>query len=170
MGNRDFADIIMDPVRMRIAQCLLLQETATVGQIRENMPDVPQASLYRHIKILEQANLLLIVEENRKRGAVERVYRLNPNPFDGEPDNRDIQNLIHHSLLQIMGEFGRYFEREDVDLRRDFCILNASTLMLSDEEMMEFLEKLGTVFEEYAANKAEPGRKMRKITFISPPL
>ena len=48
----ELAEIVMNPVRQRIFQYLLLHETGTVKEIRKALPDVPGASLYRHMKLL----------------------------------------------------------------------------------------------------------------------
>ena len=42
----------MNPARQRIFQFFLLHETGTVKELKKALPDIPSASLYRHIKIL----------------------------------------------------------------------------------------------------------------------
>lgn len=73
----ELAEIAMNPARQRIFQYFLLHETGTVKEIRKALPDIPSASLYRHIKILADSSILMIVGENRIRGTVESVYQLN---------------------------------------------------------------------------------------------
>ena len=73
----DLAEIAMNPARQRIFQYFLLHETGTVKEIRKALPDIPSASLYRHIKILADSSILMVVGENRIRGTVESVYQLN---------------------------------------------------------------------------------------------
>ncbi len=67
----ELAEIVMNPVRQRIFQYFLLHETGTVKELRKALPDVPSASLYRHIKILADRSILTVVGENRIRGTVE---------------------------------------------------------------------------------------------------
>ena len=50
--SRDFADVIMNPVRQRIAQYLILHRTGTVSEIAAALSDVPRPSLYRHMNVL----------------------------------------------------------------------------------------------------------------------
>lgn len=52
------AEIVLNPVRQRIFQYFLLHKTGTVKEIRKALPDVPSASLYRHIKILTDSTIL----------------------------------------------------------------------------------------------------------------
>ena len=73
----ELAEIAMNPARQRIFQYFLLHETGTVKEIRKALPDIPSASLYRHIKILADSSILMVVGENRIRGTVESVYQLN---------------------------------------------------------------------------------------------
>ena len=64
MEGTDLAKIVMNPVRIRIAQYLILHEQGTTAQIGEELSDVPKASLYRHMKMLEDAGLIQVVQEN----------------------------------------------------------------------------------------------------------
>lgn len=73
----ELAEIAMNPARQKIFQYFLLHETGTVKEIRKALPDIPSASLYRHIKILADSSILMVVGENRIRGTVESVYQLN---------------------------------------------------------------------------------------------
>ena len=57
----EIAEIVMNPVRQRIFQYLLVHETGTVKDIRKALPDVPSASLYRHMKILTDNAVLTVV-------------------------------------------------------------------------------------------------------------
>ena len=59
------AEIVMKPARQRIFQYFLLHETGTVKEVKKALSDVPNASLYRHIKILADNSILMVVDENR---------------------------------------------------------------------------------------------------------
>ena len=48
----EIAEVVMNPVRQRIFQYFLLHEAGTVKELKRALPDVPNASLYRHIKVL----------------------------------------------------------------------------------------------------------------------
>ena len=94
----ELAEIVMNPVRQRIFQYFLLHETGTVKEIRKALPDIPSASLYRHIKILADSSILMVVGENRIRGTVESVYRLNKDAMATEDETG---NAVQMSLLSI---------------------------------------------------------------------
>ena len=172
MEGTDLAKIVMNPVRIRIAQYLILHEQGTTAQIGEELSDVPKASLYRHMKMLEDAGLIQVVQENKKRGTVEKVYKLNQeNPMGGrEPGKEEIAQLIHSSLLSIMGEFQRYLKREDADPQKDMVSLTSAVFLLSDEEFQEFFGKLGELYSSVMNNQPDGKRKPRKLTLISSPV
>ena len=73
----ELAEIAMNSPRQTTSLYVLLHETGTVKEIRKALPDIPSASLYRHIKILADSSILMVVGENRIRGTVESVYQLN---------------------------------------------------------------------------------------------
>ena len=73
----EIAEIVMNPVRQRIIQYFLIHETGTVKEVRKALPDIPSASLYRHMKTLTDNSMITVVGENRIRGTVESIYQLN---------------------------------------------------------------------------------------------
>ncbi|WP_460947961.1 helix-turn-helix domain-containing protein [Okibacterium endophyticum] len=72
------ASQVLHPVRARILGLHVGGRHLTTNQIRERLPDVAQASVYRHIRILHEAGLLTVVSEKPIRGGVERTYALTP--------------------------------------------------------------------------------------------
>ncbi|UHA58283.1 helix-turn-helix domain-containing protein [Metabacillus litoralis] len=71
------AKLILHPVRMKIVQTLIGSKEYTVQQIAARLTDVPQATLYRHLNKLLEAEVLKVVKENQIRGTVEKIYALN---------------------------------------------------------------------------------------------
>lgn len=171
MKANEITKLIMNPIRMRIIQYFMLNENATTTQIRGELEDIPKATLYRQMKILEDANLIRIIKENRVRGAMEKVYELNKeNPMGGKENSQEeVLQIINSSLLSLMGEFNRYFTKENADPIKDLLCLTTSTLLLSDEEFKEFSGKMGEAINQVIQNKASKDRKIRRITFISSP-
>ena len=77
--------------------------------------------------------------------------------------------LIQSSFLILMRSFQQYFAAPDADPQRDLLNFTTSTLMLSDEEFLALLQKLGAVLEEVIGNAPTPERKPRRLTIISSP-
>ena len=56
--NNEYMDACMNSTRQRIMQVIMTKKEATSGEIGEELPDVPRASLYRHIKVLLDADAI----------------------------------------------------------------------------------------------------------------
>lgn len=142
----ELAEIVMNPVRQRIFQYLLLHETGTVKEIRKALPDVPGASLYRHMKLLTESGILTVVGENRIRGTV-----------------------VQTALLGLSASFARYFSGGGADPRRDMLLMTTCTLTLTDEEFTGFLTEINQTALKYMDIGVKEGSRQRQITLISSP-
>ena len=162
----ELAEIVMNPVRQRIFQYFLLHETGTVKELRKALPDIPSASLYRHIKILADSSILTVVGENRIRGTVESVYRLNKDAMTTEDENG---NAVQMSLLSICASFAKYFSTGHADPRKDMLLFTSCTLLLTDQEFSEYLSEINQVTVRYMKEESSESSKMRMITLISAP-
>ena len=162
----EIAEIVMNPVRQRIFQYFLLHETGTVKELKKALPDIPSASLYRHIKILSDSSILTVVGENRIRGTVESVYKLNKDALAIEDETG---NAVQMSLLSICASFARYFSGGKADPKKDMLLLTNCTLMLTDEQFSGFLSEINEVALKYMKAEASADSKMRQITLISAP-
>ena len=162
----EIAEVVMIPVRQRIFQYFLLHEAGTVKELKRALPDVPNASLYRHIKVLAEHSILTVVGENRIRGTVESVYQLNKEALATEDEGG---NAVQMSLLSICASFARYFAGDDVDPKRDMLLLTNCTLLLTDEEFSGFLSEINEIALKYMKAEANESSKMRQITLISAP-
>lgn len=163
----EIAEVVMNPVRQRIFQYFLLHETGTVKELKKALPDVPNASLYRHIKILADHSILMVVDENRIRGTVESVYRLNKDAMSTEDESG---NAVQMSLLGICASFARYFAGGNVDPKKDMLLLTNCTLLLTDEEFSRFLSEINEIVLRYMKAEATESSKTRQITLISSPV
>lgn len=162
----ELAEVVMNPVRQRIFQYLLVHETGTVKEIRKALPDIPSASLYRHMKILTENGILTVVGENRIRGTVESIYQLNKSALEiDDADGTSVQT----ALLGICGSFAKYFAGGHAEPKKDMLLMTTCTLLLTDEEFMKFLSEINEIALKYMDIAAKEGSKTRQITLISAP-
>ena len=162
----EIAEVVMNPVRQRIFQYFLLHETGTVKDIKKTLPDVPSASLYRHVKILADSSILTVVGENRIRGTVESIYRLNKSALSAGDESG---NAVQMSLLSICAAFAKYFSGGNANPERDMLLFTNCTLLLTDGEFSDFLSEINEVALRYMKVEAKAGSKTRQITLISAP-
>lgn len=162
----EMAEVMMNPVRQRILQYLLVHDKGTVKEIRKALPDIPSASLYRHIKILTNHSVLIVVQENRIRGTIENVYQLNKSALEiDDEDGRAVQI----ALMGISTAFAKYFSSGHADPRKDMFLLTNCTLTLTDDEFRNFLEDLNEVATKYMLKTVTEESKTRQISLISSP-
>lgn len=162
----EIAEVVLNPVRQRIFQYLLIHETGTVKEIRKALPDVPSASLYRHMKILADHSIIMVVGENRIRGTVESVYQLNKSALQIDDANGE---AVQTALLGFCASFAKYFASGHANPKKDMLLMTTCTLTLTDEEFMEFLSEINQVAVKYMDIGMKEGSKTRQITLISSP-
>ena len=161
----ELAEVVMNPARQRIFQYLLVHDTATVKALRAALPDIPAASLYRHVKILMEHGVLQVVEERRVRGTVENVYRLDRDALKVNDDG----TMVQAALLRISAAFAKYFAYGHGDPVADMLLMTSCTLRLTDAEFADFLAEINDLALRYMQKDAAEGCKLRQITLISAP-
>ncbi|MBR1864836.1 MAG: helix-turn-helix domain-containing protein [Ruminococcus sp.] len=159
------SDVITNPVRMKILQFLQVKGDATTKQICEELPDVPQPTIYRHINYLLKEEVLIVKSERKVRGSLERLLTLNEEKF---AENADIADSAYQFLMGLYGSFRRYSEKGNSDPVADMLCLRTSMLTLTDESYANFLQELRAVFDKYS--KSEENGKNRSFSIISAPV
>lgn len=174
MDNKTLSGLL-NPVRMKILQFLIKNETATVKNISEDMPNIPPASLYRHINKLIADDILEICAENKIRGTVEKVYRLKTNPFAEvnkqikDYSGEELFNMFYTYVMTLLDDFQNYLNTKDYDLERDQVGFRSYPLYLSDEECDEFFKDLKKSLNKLQENKTVEGRRLRKFSLVMMP-
>lgn len=166
----NIADVLLNPVRMRIVQHLMLHQPSTAQEIGEHLTDIPKASLYRHLKKLTDCGLVCVVSENRVRGTVERVYALKKIEPEGGDKKQEMKRALESTMMTLLGEFERYLSRDDADILRDKFSMQTATLLLTDDEFAQFAREISLAYARVLDNKPDDGRKMRRVTLIISPV
>lgn len=165
-------DVVLHPVRMRIIQSLINQKL-TPQELKEKLPDIPQASLYRNLKKLLEAEVIHIVDEIPNRGTVEKVYSIH-NPSEIILGSEEINKLSKDEhmglfikfLANLMGEYERYLNQDHIDLIADGVTFRQASLYLNDEEFSAFIKELSAVYAKVFQNQPTKGRRRRTVSTI----
>lgn len=166
------ADLILHPIRMRIIQCFMNEEALTAQQIRQYLEEIPQATLYRHLKILEKGHILEIVEENKIRGAVEKVYALKESEVSLTKEELEAMNseelmtLFTKFVSGLIGQFQSYLDQGTYDLFKDGVSFRQAAFNLDEEEFRDMLKEVRSVYQKYMKRQPKPGRKKRTVATI----
>jgi helix-turn-helix protein len=161
------ADLLLHPVRLRIVQAFLGDRALTATELRGELPDVPPASLYRHVARLVKGGVLSVVAERRVRGAVERTYIMRAAAARIGTDEVAKMTPEEHRqaflafVAGLIGDAERYLARGQVDPLRDGASYSLAALWLSDVEFVEFVRELYSVVQPRMAYAEQPGRTRR---------
>ncbi|QSX06280.1 helix-turn-helix domain-containing protein [Sedimentibacter sp. zth1] len=166
---KDINNIIFNPVRMRIIQRLSTEKSITTNDLCKFMNDVPRTTIYRHVKILLNNDILSVVSEKKVRGSVERTIALNINAIR---DLNTAENAVKNAfgfLMSIYEKFKNYFSAHKENMSKQKLFLSNIVLMMSDEEFDSFLAEMTALSKKYNFKISE-NRKPRDISIISSPV
>ena len=68
-------ECITNPVKCKLLLEIHSKGKATAKQLADIYTDIPQATLYRHLKKMLSDGILQVVEETQVRGTVEKLIR-----------------------------------------------------------------------------------------------
>lgn len=169
------ADVLLHPLRMRIVQALLDGSVLTTAALRDVLPDVPAASLYRHIATLLDAGVLQIADERPVRGAVERSYRLHLPSAAVTPDTARRMSPDEHRrafttfVTMLLADFDRYLAGPEIDVAADGVAYSQAALWLTDDELAEMSREIAAAVTSRMTNGRAPGRVKRLISTVLMP-
>lgn len=169
------ADLLLHPVRMRILQTLFDADPLTTAQLRERLPDIPAATMYRHIAVLADAGVLEVVEERRIRGTVERSYRVSQEQGVVDPAARAAMTRDDHRrafttfAASLMADFDRYFAHEDADPTSDGVVYRQAAVWLTQEEFAELVGEIESAVVARVGRDRDDGRMRRVVSLVVVP-
>jgi hypothetical protein len=161
------ADLLLHPVRLRVVQAFLGDRALTTTELQNELPDVPAASLYRHVARLVDGGVLAVVSERRVRGALERTYILRTSAASIGLDEVAKMTPDEHRqaflafVAGLIGDFDRYLAQGNIDVMRDGVSYRMAAMWLDDAEFTDLLRELLTVLQPRLANAPKVGRKRR---------
>lgn len=165
----------MHPVRFHIVQTLLGEGELTTNQLHERLPDVPIATLYRHVGHLVKHDLIEVADEQQIRGASERTYCIAPG--FANPSSEELNSLSNEDLLTaftvftsgLIRDFSDYLQSGTPDLHADRVSFAQATFWASDAEIDTFGQTLMTALQELIGNTAAPNRRRRTLSTVLMP-
>ncbi|MDF2994220.1 MAG: ArsR family transcriptional regulator [Microbacterium sp.] len=171
-STRPIADVILHPVRLRIIQQFGGRQLTT-AELRRALPDVTQATLYRHVAALIEAEILTVVDERRARGAVERTLALGDRM--AHVDHAELQTMdaaqLRAAFLSFLGEVGAGFDRflagADPDMR-DFLGFGQSPLYVAPTDLAAIQAGLMELLAPYREVGRAGARRVDLATILIP--
>ena len=154
---------------------MLESRSCTAGEIAQAIPDLPTATLYRHLKRLVDAKILTVHNPASGRpGPAERVYAVNrsavllPKEEVNALSRSALRRYFATFVTSILGDFERYTDERGFDLAADGIRFLKTPLRLTYAEHSRFLTEIQTVIARYEAKANAKGR-LRFFTHLSVP-
>ncbi|ELK48512.1 helix-turn-helix domain-containing protein [Halobacillus sp. ACCC02827] len=171
--SKSKADAILHPVRMKIIQ-YLSRGPATGYAIVQALPEIPQATLYRHLHVLDKENVVHVIEEKKIRGAVEKTYslkkdgaRIHAGDFAQMSEEEQIQ-LFTTLYFQLLDQTEAYI-KSNPTIEKDPFGFNRLDVQLTDEEFSDMRSELAQIYEKYhQKSKENNGRKIQLYQIFLP--
>ncbi|GCD93062.1 helix-turn-helix domain-containing protein [Embleya hyalina] len=160
----DTVDLFLHPVRVRIVHAMYDGSARTTSELCALLPDVSQATVYRHVGLLVGGGVLAIEGEERVRGAVERRYvlRRGKTVIDAETtasmSTEDYRRSFAVSVATLQAEFNAYLDREGADPVRDLVAIRQHALWLSRDELVALIDDVRDVLLARVGNEPSPER------------
>ena len=166
-------NIIAHPIRARIILGLT-NRTLTIQQIAALLKDVPRASLYRHIRELTNADILMVTGERRVRGTVENTYGIRPRSTILQPEeiaaaSREENLRLVTSFLGGMTYAYQAYLAEPEGGTPQEMFTRVLTLNLTTEEFQVVKRQLLEILLPLEANEPTPERRRRLICLLGVP-
>ncbi len=163
---------LLHPVRMRVVQALLAGDGLTTHELHERLPDIPIATLYRHVAYLVTHGLLAVVGEQQVRGVSEKTYRVVEGLANPSPE--ELRGLSPEELLTtftmftsgVIRDFGTYVSAGEHDLVEDRVSFAQADFWATASEVDEFFDTVMGALRALMGNEQGQGRRRRVLTTV----
>lgn len=164
MSNKK-SDVLLHPVRMRLVTELAGRHM-TPGQLAAKMPDVAQATLYRHISRLVESGIFEVVSQQAVNGAVERTYGVVAGAERLTAAEMQAITPAEHGryfsifAAALINAVSRYVQQTDPDkISQSGLSYNRAIIYLSDEERAAFQDQIVALIGGVMSNEPTPERQ-----------
>ncbi len=163
------SELVSHPLRLRIVGAMDPQ-SLTSKQISIAMPDIPQATLYRQIKVLLDGGILEVVGRRQAHGVVELTYAMRQGSTHLTREEFASMSPEEHKtcLALLNGEaqsaLARYVDQSAYDSTEDGMTYLAAQLMLTDEEAKALRIEILELLKGFS-RKSNLDRRLRRVTF-----
>lgn len=170
----DPLELVLHPLRVRILGHMG-RTTMTAANLAESLADVPKATLYRHLALLERGGILRVASERRIRGTIERTLEVDPAaaflPDLDTATRTDLMRCIAVFAAALVGDFDRYLggSATTPDLAADGVIFDTVDLSLNDAELATFGRALQEAITSASAAEPSAGRRNRRFSIAVMP-
>ncbi len=166
-------ELVIHPIRIRIVRALLFGPQTT-QELAEQLTDVPKSSLYRHLRLLLEGELIGIAETRLVQGIQEKVYELIQMPRLSRDDLAAVSAEDHLRYFTtfmaiLLQGFDDYLAAEP-DFQKDIVGYTEAPIWATPEEFAKFTEKLNAALLPLIRQGEGEGRQQYKLATVVYPI
>jgi DNA-binding transcriptional ArsR family regulator len=160
----DPVELLLHPVRLRLVHAFAGGRSLTTAQLAARLPDVSQATVYRHVATLADAGILEVEGEQRVRGFVERHYRLRREAATITASRAAAATVDDHrrafatAMAVLLAEYEQYLDRPGTDPAADQVGYRQHAIWLTDDERERLIEGMRAAILPVITNPPADGR------------
>lgn len=168
-------DCLGNPMKARIMIMIKENGPMTPKEMLSKDNRLPQASLYRALKSMEEESVIVTVAESKVRAVIEKRYSLNEE-LKGRLDEMVRRNdgdcyfkLFMGFAFSLMRRFQDYAQREDIDIQRDGSGFFAVPVYATDEELKALYSRILEIIAPYQKRSSEDQGTHTLAMVLTPP-
>lgn len=165
-------DLILHPIRLRLMTELAGRQMTT-QQLAQALPDIAQASLYRHIKILLDGGALEVVAEQVVNGATERTFAIVAGQERLSIEEAQAMTTAEHLhafnvfAASLIEAFSRYLSGADpTQFVQDGVSYNRAVIYLDEKERADFQHAVVALVSKVMAKEPRSGRQRYTLASV----
>jgi len=168
----DTLELLLHPTRIRILHAFSSGRTRTTSELRARLPDVSQATVYRHVALLTEEGVLRVVDEQRVRGAVERHYAINRELATVDQGTVALMSADDHrrafasAMAALLADFGTYLDHAGADPGAGTLAYRQIPLWLSPTELQTLIARIHEAITVAGANGPTDERRQYLLSPI----
>jgi len=166
---------LTNPTKNKIIIQVMSEGQTTAKALAAHNADIPQATLYRHLKKLVDDGVLKIIEERQIRNVTEKVYGMAidftayTEKMIKENDAEAYLGLFYNYMAGLVKEFKTYSERDDVDLLHDGSGFKLQHFYADLEELQMLSKAIAELITPFITDDGSKPRKERLLGIIFTP-
>lgn len=166
-------ECVGNPLKARVLMLMKEYGPMTPKQILNEDPRIAPASLYRALKSMEEARVIVTVSETKVRAMVEKTYTLNEElkkqyKESAIPDAEAYAKMFMGFAFNLMRRFEAYATQHTNDVRKDAVEFSSVPIYATPDELRRCMDGIMEVLAPYRVRSSDE-QELRSIALVSAP-
>lgn len=175
MDIKKLLDCMKNPVKCQIVLSLEQKSILTAKELLDSSDSIPQATLYRALKKMEEEKIIEVASQVQKRGTVEKSYKLVDsistmnNSILSTNDGNMYAYMFSQFVTELLLEFNEYSKQDDINITKDGSGFSVVPIYATTDELKAYGEKIKKILQPALKRKSSKQTIHSFATIITPP-